>query len=204
MHKSKILLVTAVLSVFFVFNSIANSKELVSAGKVTINDTQLGFIIGGSWGKGVLSYNGRDYEFKIKGLKLGTIGISKVSAVGNVYNMNDLSKFSGTYIAGQAGIALAGGVGGTVLENQNKVYIRLSSTQQGIALNFGIDGLTIKLKDEVGKAGSTMEGSGTYKVTTGDNLYDIARKYGTTVEELKTINGLRGDTIYVGQELIVP
>jgi len=204
MHKSKILLVTAVLSVFFVFSSIANSKELVSVGKVTINDTQLGFIIGGSWGKGVLSYNGRDYEFKIKGLKLGTIGISKVSAVGNVYNMNDLSKFSGTYIAGQAGIALAGGVGGTVLENQNKVYIRLSSTQQGVALNFGIDGLTIKLKDEVGKAGSTMEGSGTYKVTTGDNLYEIARKYGTTVEELKTINGLRGDTIYVGQELIVP
>ena len=204
MHKSKILLVTAVLSVFFVFSSIANSKELVSVGKVTINDTQLGFIIGGSWGKGVLSYNGRDYDFKIKGLKLGTIGISKVSAVGNVYNMNDLSKFSGTYIAGQAGIALAGGVGGTVLENQNKVYIRLSSTQQGVALNFGIDGLTIKLKDEVGKAGSTMEGSGTYKVTTGDNLYDIARKYGTTVEELKTINGLRGDTIYVGQELIVP
>jgi len=204
MHKSKILLVTAVLSVFFVFNSIANSKELVSAGKVTINDTQLGFIIGGSWGKGVLSYNGRDYEFKIKGLKLGTIGISKVAALGNVYNMNDLSKFSGTYIAGQAGIALAGGVGGTVLENQNKVYIRLSSTQQGVALNFGIDGLTIKLKDEVGKAGSTMEGSGTYKVTTGDNLYEIARKYGTTVEELKTINGLRGDTIYVGQELIVP
>lgn len=204
MHKSKILLVTAVLSVFFVFSSIANSKELVSEGKVTINDTQLGFIIGGSWGKGVLSYNGRDYEFKIKGLKLGTIGISKVSAVGNVYNMNDLSKFSGTYIAGQAGIALAGGVGGTVLENQNKVYIRLSSTQQGVALNFGIDGLTIKLKDEVGKAGSTMEGSGTYKVTTGDNLYEIARKYGTTVEELKTINGLSGDTIYVGQELIVP
>jgi len=204
MHKSKILLVTAVLSVFFVFSSIANSKELVSEGKVTINDTQLGFIIGGSWGKGVLSYNGRDYEFKIKGLKLGTIGISKVSAVGNVYNMNDLSKFSGTYIAGQAGIALAGGVGGTVLENQNKVYIRLSSTQQGLALNFGIDGLTIKLKDEVGKAGSTMEGSGTYKVTTGDNLYEIARKYGTTVEELKTINGLSGDTIYVGQELIVP
>ncbi len=204
MHKSKILLVTAVLSVFFVFSSIANSKELVSVGKVTINDTQLGFIIGGSWGKGVLSYNGRDYEFKIKGLKLGTIGISKVAAVGNVYNMNDLSKFSGTYIAGQAGIALAGGVGGTVLENQNKVYIRLSSTQQGIALNFGIDGLTIKLKDEVGKAGSTMEGSGTYKVTTGDNLYEIARKYGTTVEELKTINGLSGDTIYVGQELIVP
>ena len=37
-----------------------------------------------------------------------------------------------------------------VLENQNKVYIRLRSTQQGAALNFGVDGLTIELKDAIG------------------------------------------------------
>jgi len=81
---------------------------------------------------------------------VGAIGISKISAVGNVYNMSDLSKFPGTYVAGQVGIALAGGVGGTVLKNQNKVYIRLSSTQKGVALNVGIDGLTIDLKDAIG------------------------------------------------------
>ena len=64
--------------------------------------------------------------------------------------MSDLSKFSGTYVAGQAGIALAGGIGGTALENQYKVYIKLRSTQKGVALNLGIDGLTIELTDAIG------------------------------------------------------
>ena len=140
-----------VLTFSFVFAfDYAEAKELQPVGKITIDDTQVSFIVGGSWGKGVLSYKGVDYEFKIKGLKVGAIGVAKVSAVGNVYNMSTLSKFSGTYVAGQAGVALAGGVGGSVLENQNKVYIRLRSTQQGAALNFGVDGLTIELKDAIG------------------------------------------------------
>jgi len=126
------------------------AKELQPVGKIKIDDTQISFIVGGSWGKGVLSYKGVDYEFKIKGLKVGAIGVAKVSAVGNVYNMSDLSKFSGTYVAGQAGIALAGGIGGTALENQYKVYIKLRSTQKGVALNLGIDGLTIELTDAIG------------------------------------------------------
>ena len=204
MNKYRFIFAVAAIMLLFGLSSSSQAKELEPVGKVTISDTQLGFIVGGSWGKGVLSYGGTDYEFKIKGLKLGTIGISKSSAVGSVYNMNDLSKFSGTYVAGQAGIALAGGVGGTVLENQHKVYIRLSSTQKGAALNIGVDGISIELKDAIGKAGSTMEGSKTYKVSTGDNLYEISRKYGTTVEELKAMNGLTSNTIYVGQELIVP
>lgn len=204
MNRSILFFGISVLLLFLTAGINAGAKELQPVGKVTINDTQLGFIVGGSWGKGVLSYKGVDYEFKIKGLKLGTIGISKVSAVGTVYNMNDLSKFSGTYVAGQAGIALAGGVGGTVLENQDKVYMRLSSTQQGVALNIGVDGISIELKDTIGKADPATEGSGTYRVKTGDNLYEISRKYGTTVETLKAMNGLTGDTIYVGQELIVP
>lgn len=136
-------------SVFLAIGQV-DAKELQPVGKITIDDTQVSFIVGGSWGKGVLSYKGVDYEFKIKGLKVGAIGVAKVSAVGNVYNMTNLAKFSGTYVAGQAGIAIAGGVGGSVLENQNKVYIRLSSTQQGAALNFGVDGLTIELKDAIG------------------------------------------------------
>ena len=128
----------------------ADAKELQPVGQIKIDDTQVSFIVGGSWGKGVLSYKGVDYQFKIKGLKVGAIGVAKVSAVGNVYNMSSLSKFSGTYVAGQAGVALAGGVGGSVLENQNKVYIRLRSTQKGAALNFGVDGITIELIDAIG------------------------------------------------------
>jgi len=151
MKNIKVITTVLVLLCSIVFGlGQVEAKELQPAGKIKIDDTQISFIIGGSWGKGVLSYKGVDYEFKIKGLKVGAIGVAKVSAVGTVYNMSDLAKFSGTYVAGQAGIALAGGVGGTVLENQNKVYIRLSSTQKGVALNIGVDGLTVEIVDAIG------------------------------------------------------
>ena len=196
--------VLVVLSLFlttflFTLNASAEKKPVAS---IKIDDTQLGFIVGGSWGGGVLTYKGVDYAFKIKGLKVGTIGVSKVSAVGNVYNMNDLSKFSGTYVAGQAGIAIAGGVGGTILENQNKVVIRLSSTQKGVALNIGVDGITIELQDAIGKSGSG--GANEYTVKSGDNLYEIALKHGTTVDSIKEANSLASNTIYPGEILIIP
>lgn len=41
----------------------------------------------------------------------------------------------------------------------------------------------------------------TYIVKAGDTLYKIANRYGTTVSHLKSINGLSGDLIYVGQQL---
>ena len=186
-------------SFLFINESIAQQEPVAS---IKIDDTQLGFIVGGSWGGGVLTYKGVDYAFKIKGLKVGTIGISKVSAVGNVYNMNDLSKFSGTYVAGQAGIAIAGGVGGTILENQNKVVIRLSSTQKGVALNIGVDGITIELQDAIGKSGTG--GANEYTVKSGDNLYEIALKHGTTIESIKEANSLTSNTIYPGEILIIP
>lgn len=43
----------------------------------------------------------------------------------------------------------------------------------------------------------------TYKVVSGDNLSKIAKKYKVTVANLKSWNGLKSDTIYVGQVLKV-
>ena len=41
-----------------------------------------------------------------------------------------------------------------------------------------------------------------YKVKKGDTLYSIARKFKTTVAKLKEINGLKNNTISVGQHLL--
>ncbi len=43
-----------------------------------------------------------------------------------------------------------------------------------------------------------------YTVQRGDTLFSIAEQFGITVEELKQLNGLTDDTIYVGQKLRVP
>jgi membrane-bound lytic murein transglycosylase D len=43
-----------------------------------------------------------------------------------------------------------------------------------------------------------------YRVRKGDTLYDIARKFGTSVSALKRINGIRGSRIYPGDMIRIP
>lgn len=38
----------------------------------------------------------------------------------------------------------------------------------------------------------------THKVVSGDTLSGIAKKYGTTVEKIKSLNGLKSDLIKAG------
>lgn len=42
-----------------------------------------------------------------------------------------------------------------------------------------------------------------HTVVKGDTLYNISRRYGLTVERLKALNGLAGNTIFIGQQLRV-
>lgn len=44
----------------------------------------------------------------------------------------------------------------------------------------------------------------TYTVQQGDTLNDIATRFGTTAQAIRDANGLTGDTINVGQVLIIP
>ena len=44
----------------------------------------------------------------------------------------------------------------------------------------------------------------TYKVKKGDTLYSIAKIYNTSVNELKSLNNLKDDTLTIGEVLILP
>lgn len=43
-----------------------------------------------------------------------------------------------------------------------------------------------------------------YRVSRGDTLWDIARRVGTTVREIKQLNGLRSSRLMPGQTLVLP
>ena len=43
-----------------------------------------------------------------------------------------------------------------------------------------------------------------YRVRRGDSLWKIARSHGTTVDEIREVNGLRDSQIFVGQVIDVP
>jgi len=52
--------------------------------------------------------------------------------------------------------------------------------------------------------GSTSNDYIKYTVVRGDTLYGIARKYGTTVDEIKELNNLASNTLSIGQVLKIP
>jgi hypothetical protein len=116
------------------------------SGKVAVESKSIAAGIGVSWGDGKLDFKGKEYQFSIEGLTLVDVGFSKASAVGEVYDLKEVGQFEGTYVAGEAGFALAGGMGGISLRNQNGVVMHLRSVTQGAKLQLGTSGLTIKLK----------------------------------------------------------
>ena len=78
-------------------------------GFITIHLKHVGAGVGVQWGKGVLTYKGKKYTFKVKGLQIGTVGISTVTAKGEVYNLFQLAQFAGQYGAVEASAAVIKG-----------------------------------------------------------------------------------------------
>ena len=124
----------------------ADAKQPV--GQVSIEEEQFGLILGGSAGSGTLTFHGKTYPFKLKGLSAGAnVGISKMSAVGAVYDLKQVSQFPGTYTKFESSVALGGGVGGLHLKNENGVIMNLSSRTKGLDLNLGsMSGMTVTME----------------------------------------------------------
>ncbi len=57
---------------------------------------------------------------------------------------------------------------------------------------------------KIPSAGGTSAPYFEYTVRSGDTLWDLARRYGTTVSAIKNLNGLSSDTLRIGQVLKIP
>jgi hypothetical protein len=105
--------------------------------------------IGVSWGSGTLTYRGKDYPVKVKGLSIGRVGATSSSAYGEVFNLKRLQDFNGHSDVGGSGtrgVTLGAGKSGTIMSNQAGVIVRVSSTQQGVAVNATGGGVDLQLK----------------------------------------------------------
>jgi len=123
----------------------AGEENWKFSGTIEIDSTQLAFIFSGKFGGGVLEYEGKEYKFSTGGLGIGGMGLQGINAVGAVYNLDDISKFEGTYVEGRAGITVIKGVGGMWLKNDNGVVIHLKASAEGLALSLGAEGLKISM-----------------------------------------------------------
>ena len=117
-----------------------------TTGTVSIESKSIAVGIGVSWGDGVLVYRGSRYPFTVNGLSVLDLGVSKVTAAGNVANLKRLEDFDGNYVQAGAGAVVGGGAGAAVLRNQNGVEIALTATAQGVRFSLASSGADIKLK----------------------------------------------------------
>ena len=109
-----------------------------------------------------------------------------------------------------------------VPETNNEIYVvKSGDTLYGIASRYGINvddlrrynnlsGNVLSIGQQLyiptGQMVDDIVGTDydTYVVRTDDSLFNIASRYGISVDELKRINNLGNDTLFVGQQLLVP
>ncbi|MEZ0213721.1 MAG: hypothetical protein ACAH27_12360 [Xanthobacteraceae bacterium] len=131
------------LATLFGLVSIANAAN----GTISIRILKAGFVIGGSGGDGVLTFQGRKYPLSIGGLSYGfTFGASETRFHGTVRNIRRASDISGVYAQGGAGAALGKGAQVIVLTNQNGAILELSGEQKGLIVSLDLSGLALSLK----------------------------------------------------------
>src|ERR1700761_4415430 len=110
----------------FAFALSATPSLAQAPGYVRVKFVKAGLMVGVGGGRGVLTYRGRDYPFRVSGLSLGvTAGASVSRLEGRASGIRQVSDFAGTYSSVGGGGALVGGVGGVHLTNENGVTIDL-------------------------------------------------------------------------------
>jgi hypothetical protein len=147
--KRFVMLTVLVMAVFVFFSGLAMAQNKAKAkpdATIELKQGQVAAGIGFSWGEGVLSYQGKKYPVKVKGLSVVDVGITKATAKGSVYNLKSLEDFDGNYTSVTAEGTLGGGVGATNLRNQNGVMINLVTTTKGVNLKLAASGIELMLK----------------------------------------------------------
>ena len=144
----KIAILSLVVAVMTGFTQAASHHSAPDA-TLRLSGGSFALGIGFRWGSGTLTYKGKDYPVKVNGLSIGKVGMTGVSAYGEVFNLKHLQDFNGHYNVGGAGtrgVTLGSGKSGTIMTNQAGVIVRVSATQQGVAVNATGGGVDMQLK----------------------------------------------------------
>ena len=130
----------------FALMTVVAAQDAKPSGTVQMESTSVAAGIGVSWGDGTLMYEGTPHTFTLSGLSVVDLGISKIAAKGNVFNLKKLEDFSGTYVAGGAGATVFGGGDAVLMKNQNGVVVELTTSNVGVNFKLAASGVRLTLE----------------------------------------------------------
>jgi hypothetical protein len=120
---------------------------LTPDGTVDMNQVQVAYIGSAGGGSGTLFYHGGSYPFSVGGLGIGGIGASTIDAAGEVYKLNSLANFPGTYGQARYGFAIGSTSGGDLwMQNEHGVIMHLKAKRTGLMLSLGGDAVLISMQ----------------------------------------------------------
>jgi hypothetical protein len=116
---------------------------------VEIEQVRLGLLaIGASVGGGRIRFRGEEHPFSVRGIEFGTVGVSTLSATGEVFGLQQLADFAGRYteevMPRPEGVT--GGPEVRWLRNEAGVQLRLRTDRTGGQFRFSDAGVTIELR----------------------------------------------------------
>ena len=127
----------------------AAAEDAPPVATIALEQVQVAFLVSGNLGGGTLTFEGRDYGFKLGGLGVGGLGASRLSAEGDVWGLARPEDLEGVYAELRAGAVAGDRATESYLwiENASGVRIRLRSRRDGLALSVGGDAIVIELDE---------------------------------------------------------
>ena len=125
--------------------SMTTAPSTPPSATVRIQEWSAAYYAQAESGKGTLYYHGGRHHFTISGVGVGGAGGQKISATGKVYNLNNLSDFSGTYHGVSRGLTLIEGKMHAKLTNGNGVVMYLAGQTEGLASSMGAQAFEVNL-----------------------------------------------------------
>ena len=113
---------------------------------VELERKSVGAGLGVSWGEGTIYYEGQQHAFRVKGVRVGDVGLARMIGEGQVQNLESLEDFAGTYVAVGAGATAGKGGSAVMMRNENGVVLSLRSQSEGVAMNLGAEGFQLELE----------------------------------------------------------
>jgi hypothetical protein len=125
----------------------ASVQPAAPDARIELINWRLGAVGIASWGRGVLIRDGERHPFRLRAVGAGGVGVARVRASGEIYNLRRLEDFPGTYGKLRAGTAVPGAdvPGALWMVNARGVQMLLSPQQAGLALHVGVDAVLIEM-----------------------------------------------------------
>ncbi len=125
---------------------LASAEDKAPDATLRLSEGSVAAGIGWNWGRGTLTYMGKSYNFKVSGVTVAEVGITRAEASGSVYNLKSVDDFNGVYAAAGTEGTVGKGAGVSSLRNSKGVVINLKSETKGANIKIAAEGLKLEIE----------------------------------------------------------